>query len=69
MTEEQRKIVNKELILLDLEDIMELTGWCENVVRKTFQYDNEFPAIRKGKKYQVEFHAFKKYLEKRRKNG
>lgn len=32
MTEKQKEIVAKELIMLDMKDIMELTGWCENVV-------------------------------------
>lgn len=47
---------------------MDITGWCENVVRHTFAYDENFPAIKKGKKYQVELGAFKEYLSKRRTN-
>lgn len=57
MTEKQKEIVLKELIMLDMKDIMELTGWCENVVRKMFAYDKDFPAIKKGKKYQVELNS------------
>ena len=53
MTEKQKEIVAKELIMLDMKDIMELTGWCENVVRKMFANEKDFPAIKKGKKYQV----------------
>lgn len=68
MTEKQKEIVAKELIMLDIKDIMELTGWCENVVRKMFANEKDFPAIKKGKKYQVELNSFKKYLEKRRTN-
>ena len=68
MTEKQKEIVSKELIMLDMEDIMQLTGWCENVVRKMFAYDIEFPAIKKEKKYQVELSSFKEYLKKRRTN-
>lgn len=68
MTNEQREIITKELIFLDMNDVMELTGWCENVVRKMFAYDKEFPAIKKGKKYQVELTSFKEYLSKRRTN-
>lgn len=68
MTNEQREIITKELIFLDMNDVMELTGWCENVVRKMFAYDKEFPAIKKGKKYQVELTSFKEYLRKRRTN-
>lgn len=51
-----------------MKDVQYLTGWCENVVRNTFAYDEHFPAIKKGKKYQVELGAFKEYLSKRRTN-
>lgn len=68
MTKEQKEIVSRELILLDIDDVIEITGWCENVVRKTFAYAKDFPAIKKGKKYQVELSAFKEYLNKRRTN-
>lgn len=68
MTKEQKEIVSRELILLDIDDVIEITGWCENVVRKTFAYSKDFPAIKKGKKYQVELSAFKEYLNKRRTN-
>ena len=50
MTKEQRTIVQNQLIILDMKDVQELTGWCENVVRNTFAYDEHFPAIKKGKK-------------------
>ena len=49
MTKEQRTIVQNQLIILDMKDVQELTGWCENVVRNTFAYDEHFPAIKKGK--------------------
>lgn len=68
MTKEQKQIATTELIMLDMKDVQELTGWCENVVRNTFAYDKYFPAIKKGKKYQVELGAFKEYLSKRRTN-
>ena len=69
MTYKQKEIVAKELIMLDIKDIMELTGWCENVVRRMFAYDKDFPAIKKGKQYQVELNSFKNYLAKRRTNN
>ena len=69
MTDKQKDIVAKELIMLDIKDIMELTGWCENVVRRMFAYDKDFPAIKKGKQYQVELNSFKNYLAKRRTNN
>lgn len=68
MTKEQKQIATAELIMLDMNDVMDITGWCENVVRNTFAYDENFPAIKKGKKYQVELGAFKEYLSKRRTN-
>ena len=68
MTKEQKQIAQNELIMLDMKDVQHLTGWWENVVRNTFAYDERFPAIKKGKKYQVELGAFKEYLSKRRTN-
>ena len=68
MTKEQKQIAQKELIMLDMKDVQELTGWCKNVVRNTFAYDEQFPSIKKSKKYQVELGAFKEYLSKRRTN-
>lgn len=69
MTKVQREIVDKELIMLDKKDIMELTRWSKGVVDKMFAHDKEFPAIKKGKKCLVELSAFKKYLSKRRTSG
>lgn len=68
MTKEQKEFVKRELILLDIQDVTELTGWSEGVVRRTFAYDNEFPSIKKGKKYQVELNSLKEYLSKKRTN-
>ena len=68
MTKEQKEIVKKEIILLDAEDVMEVTGWSINVVKYTFAHDEDFPTIKKGKKNQVELEALKKYLGKRRTN-
>lgn len=68
MTKEQKEIVKKEIILLDIEDVMELTGWSKNVVKNTFAHDEDFPAIKKGKKNQVELNSLKRYLGKRRTN-
>lgn len=68
MTKEQKEIALREVILLDIKDVMELTGWCESVTRNTFAYDEDFPSIKKGKSYQVELNAFKNYLSTSRKN-
>lgn len=68
MIDKQKEIVSKELILLNIDDVAEVTGWCKQVVRNTFAYDKDFPAIKKGKEYQVELGAFKEYLNNRRTN-
>lgn len=49
-----------------MEEVIKITGWCENVVKDIFAHDKDFPAIKKGKKNQVELSAFKKYLSERR---
>ena len=66
MTKEQEEIVTKELILLDMEDVIKRTKWCKKVVYNMFAHDKEFPAIKKGKKYLVELNALKKYFGERR---
>lgn len=69
MTQQQRNnIIDNTIILLDMNDVMKITGWCENVVKDTFAHDAEFPAIKKGKKNQVELGALKKYLSVKRCN-
>jgi len=65
-TKEQEEIVKKELILLDMEDVIKITGWCKKVVYNMFAHDKDFPAIKKGKKYLVELNALKKYFSERR---
>lgn len=67
-TKAQQTIVEKELILLDMKEVMQYTEWSDNIVRRLFRSDNDFPAIKIGKKYQVELNAFKQYLSKRRTN-
>ena len=66
MTKEQREIVKKEIILLDTQDVIELTGWSKVVVKNIFAYDEDFPTIKKGRKNLVEMSALKKYFERRR---
>lgn len=62
----QREFVKNEIILLYKEDVMEITGWGKNTVDEIFAHDIDFPAIKKGKKHQVELSALKKYLSTRR---
>lgn len=66
MTKYQLQVVNKEIILLDKEDVKMLTGWGENTINKLFANNKDFPAIKIGKKYQVELGALKEYLKTRR---
>lgn len=68
MTNEQKQFVSKEVVMLNIDDVVELTGWSKQVVRNTFAYDKDFPAIKKGKSYQVEASALKTYLSQRRNN-
>lgn len=68
MTQEQKSVIERELILLNIKDVIKLTGWSEAVVRKLFAYEEDFPAIKKGKEYLVEYSALKKYFSQRRSN-
>lgn len=49
-----------------MKDVMQYTEWSDNIVRRLFSNDKDFPAIKIGKKYQVELNAFKQYLSTRR---
>ena len=68
MVKEQLEILKEKVILLDKNDIKELTGWGENTINNLFAHDTSFPAIRIGKKYQIEVEAFLEYLRKGRNN-
>ena len=68
MDKNKEKEIHEKLILLTIEDVAYLTGWSKEVVRKMFAYDEDFPAIKKGKQYQVELGALKMYLNCRRIN-
>lgn len=67
MTKKQKEKIENEIILLDKKDVQELTGWGENTVAQKFAYDEEFPAIKIGRKYQIEAGAFLEYLRSGRK--
>ena len=66
LTHNQREIINDNIILLNIEDVMHITGWCKATVRNMFTNDKEFPAIKKGKEYQVEYSALKNFFARRR---
>lgn len=65
MTEAQKEIVYKSIILLDKKDVKEITGWGENTVNREFAKEG-FPILKVGKKAQVEMNAFLNYLQTRR---
>lgn len=67
MTKKQKEKIQTEIILLDKKDVQELTGWGENTVTQKFAHDEDFPAIKIGKKYQIEAGAFLEYLRSGRK--
>lgn len=58
--------MKQDLKLLDIEEIIALTGWGENTVRKIMTEDKDFPTIKIGKKNQVSFDGLKEYLSSRR---
>lgn len=68
MTQEQREIAQKEIVLLDIEEISNLTGWCPSKVRELCAHDKAFPVIKIGKRYQVELSSFKDFLKNKRIN-
>lgn len=49
-----------------MNEVIKLTGWSENLVKDIFAHDKDFPAIKRGKRNQVELSALKKYLSERR---
>lgn len=49
-----------------MKDVMQYTGWSDNVVRRMFAYDKDFPALKIGKKYQVTLVGLIDYLSTRR---
>lgn len=65
MPEEKIQALKQELNLLDIEEIMAVTGWGDITVRKIME-DSDFPTIKIGKKNQVSFEALKEYLKHRR---
>lgn len=57
---------NYNIILLDKEDIKNITDWGKSTIDYLFAYEEEFPAIKIGKKYLVEQEALKAYFSVRR---
>lgn len=65
MPDEKLKAMKDELSLLDIEEIMFVTGWGETTVREVME-EKDFPTLKIGKKNQVAFDALKEYVKHRR---
>lgn len=57
--------LKKDLKLLDIEGIMQLTGWAKPTVINLMA-QKDFPTIKVGKKNLVTYDAFKNYFSVRR---
>lgn len=66
MSDEKIQLMKEELGLLDMENVMEITGWGESTLEKIMASDKNFPVIKIGRKNQVRFEALKEYLNCRR---
>lgn len=65
MPDEKIQQLKNELKLLDVEEVMAVTGLGEKTVREMMT-EEDFPLIQIGRKYQVTFDALKEYLQHRR---
>lgn len=65
MSGEKIEQMKADLNLLNVKDVMDLTGWGETTVREIMAED-DFPTIKIGKSNQVSFDALKEYLNHRR---
>lgn len=61
-----KNINHYSIILLDKDDVKNITGWGKTTIDYLFAYEKEFPAIKIGKKYLVEQEALKTYFSVRR---
>ncbi len=62
---EQKNILYNSIILLNVKDIHELTGWCETTIRNLCKNDETFPVKKIGEGYQIELQAFKDWWKTR----
>ena len=62
MTKSLEKIVKEEIILLEKKDVKKITGWGQNVVDYIFKNDEDFPAIKIGKKISSRIKCIKKNI-------
>lgn len=56
---------NGEIVLLNIQDVMDITGWSEVTVKKAMAQP-DFPTIKIGKENQVLLESLKNYLSTRR---
>lgn len=68
-TTKQEQIIEENIIFLKIKDIAKITGWCEVTTRALFAHDSTFPAIKVGKSYLVEYHAFIEWAKARHVNN
>ena len=59
------KEMKRALGLLNVDEVMFVTGWGDTTVRKIMD-DEEFPALKIGKENQVSFQALREYVSTRR---
>lgn len=57
------ELARNSLNLLTIKDVVEISGWSEETVRKLFRKD-DFPSITYGKKKLVVTDALKEYLSR-----
>ena len=66
MSKEKLELLKEELGLLNVEEVMEITGWGESKLNEIMATDKDFPVIKIGRRNQVRFDALKEYLNHRR---
>lgn len=57
--------MKKEITLLTIQDVMDITGWSEGTVKKIMAQP-DFPTIKIGKENQVLLESLKEFLAVRR---
>ena len=64
--EEKIEIAKRKLMILNMDDVIEITGWSKGVVSKLFAHDEDFKAIKIAKPNQILLDSLKDYLSVRR---
>lgn len=66
MAKEKLEALKEELNLLNIEEIMKITGWGKTTIKEIMKTDKDFPVLKIGKHNQVSFEALKEYVKHRR---